>query len=143
MLFAFVVGQKGLPRRALVFMYGVWSLSMFALATLSLAGALWQAMLSSFFIFGLLSTGEIAWQTMLQRRVPNELLGRVASVDWFVSAALVPLSFVLTGPVAGALGAATTVLGAGIVGGALMAVPILLPPIRAPEGAGVGEPARV
>jgi hypothetical protein len=139
MAFAYLVAQKGLPRRALVLMYGVWSLSMLALATLALASTLWEAMLSSFFIFGLLSTGEIVWQTMLQRRVPNELLGRVASVDWFVSAALVPVSFVLTGPVAGAVGASTTLLGAGIVGGTLMAALILLPPIRAPEAV---EPGR-
>jgi MFS family permease len=135
MTFAYVVGHKGLPQRALVLMYAVWSLSMFALATLGLATALWQAMLASFFIFGLLSTGEIVWQTMLQRRVPNELLGRVASVDWFASAALVPISFVLTGPIAGAVGAAKTVLGAGVIGGALMAALIALPTIRAPEAA--------
>jgi MFS family permease len=135
MTFAYVVGHKGLPQRALVLMYAVWSLSMFALATLGLATALWQAMLASFFIFGLLSTGEIVWQTMLQRRVPNELLGRVASVDWFASAALVPISFVLTGPIAGAVGAAKTVLGAGLIGGALMAALIALPTIRAPEAA--------
>ena len=135
MTFAYVVGHKGLPQRALVLMYAVWSLSMFALATLGLATALWQAMLASFFIFGLLSTGEIVWQTMLQRRVPNELLGRVASVDWFASAALVPISFVFTGPIAGAVGAANTVLGAGLIGGALMAALIALPTIRAPETA--------
>ncbi len=133
--FAYLVGRKGLPQRALVLMYAVWSLSMFALATLGLATALWQAMLASFFIFGLLSTGEIVWQTMLQRRVPNELLGRVASVDWFASAALVPISFVLTGPIAGAVGAAKTVLGAGLIGGTLMAALIAVPTIRAPEAA--------
>jgi MFS family permease len=133
--FAYLVGRKGLPQRALVLMYAVWSLSMFALATLGLATALWQAMLASFFIFGLLSTGEIVWQTMLQRRVPNELLGRVASVDWLASAALVPISFVLTGPIAGAVGAAKTVLGAGLIGGTLMAALIAVPTIRAPEAA--------
>ena len=133
MLFAYVVGQRGLPRRALVFMYAVWAASMFALATLAFATALWAAMLSSFFIFGLLSTGEIVWQTSLQRRVPNELLGRVASVDWFVSAALVPVSFVLTGPIAGAVGASKTVLWAGVGGGVLMAALIALRPIRAPD----------
>jgi hypothetical protein len=67
--------------------------------------------------------------------VPNQLLGRVASVDWFVSAALVPISFVLTGPVAGWVGASRTVLGAGIVGGLLLAALIALRPIRAPEHA--------
>jgi len=133
MAFAYAVARKGLPRRALVLMYALWSLSMFALATLALASSVWQAMLASFFIFGLLSTGEIVWQTMLQRRVPNQLLGRVASVDWFVSTTLVPLSFILTGPIAASLGAATTILGAGILGGVLMAVLIALPPIRARE----------
>jgi MFS family permease len=133
MLFAYTVGQRGLPRRALVFMYAVWASSMFALATFAFATDLWAAMLSSFFIFGLLSTGEIVWQTTLQRRVPNALLGRVGSVDWFVSAALVPVSFVLTGPIAAALGASRTILGAGVVGGVLMAALIALRPIRAPE----------
>jgi len=98
-------------------------------------------MFSSFFVFGLLSTGEIVWQTMLQRRVPNELLGRVASVDWFVSAAFVPLSFVVVGPLAAALGAAKTVAGVGLLGGVLMAAFILLPPIRAPESFELTQPA--
>ncbi|HEX6699177.1 MAG TPA: MFS transporter [Gaiellaceae bacterium] len=143
MLFAYVVGQKGLPRRALVFMYAVWALSMFALATLAFATTLWAAMLSSFFIFGLISTGEIVWQTMLQRRVPNELLGRVASVDWFVSAALVPVSFVLTGPVAAAVGASKTVFAAGIIAGTLMAALIAVPAIRVPERTPEAEPVRL
>jgi hypothetical protein len=96
-----------------------------------LASSLWQAMLASFLFFGLANTGEIVWQTTLQQRVPNELLGRVASVDWLVSAGLVPISFVITGPIAGILGADTTMLGAGIVGGALLAAVIALPPIWA------------
>jgi DHA3 family tetracycline resistance protein-like MFS transporter len=133
--FAFVVFRKGLPRRALVFMYAVWSVSMFALAGLALANAIGQAMIASFLVFGLLSTGEIVWQTVLQRRVPNELLGRVASVDWFTSTLLVPISFVLTGPVAATLGAETTLIAAGVVGGTLMAAFIALPPIRADEPA--------
>jgi MFS family permease len=135
MSFAFAVGRKGLPRRALAFMYAVWSLSMFALAGLALVNAIGQAMIVSFLVFGLLSTGEIVWQTVLQRRVPNRLLGRVASVDWFASTLLVPISFVLTGPIAAALGATTTLLAAGLLGGTMLAAFIALPPIRAREPA--------
>jgi len=135
MSFAFVVARKGLPRRALAFMYAVWSLTTFALAGLALANALGQAMIASFLVFGLGGTGEIVWQTILQRRVPNQLLGRVASVDWFASTLLVPISFVLTAPIAATLGAATTLLAAGILGGTLMAACIALPPIRAREPA--------
>jgi Transmembrane secretion effector len=138
MVFAAVVGRTGLPRRALVLMYALWSLSMFALAALALAHSLWHAMLASFFIFGLLSTGEIAWQTLLQRRVPNHILGRVASVDWFVSTALVPVSFALTGPIAASLGATTSMFAAGVIGGGLMAAMIAIPSIR--EHAGAEQP---
>jgi hypothetical protein len=49
----------------------------------------------------------------MKTRVPNHLLGRVASLDWLVSIALVPLSFALTGPVAGLIGARATLLGGG------------------------------
>ena len=40
--------------------------------------------------------------------VPGRLLGRVSSLDWFISIGLVPVSYALTGPVAGLLGARTT-----------------------------------
>jgi DHA3 family tetracycline resistance protein-like MFS transporter len=131
MAFSYVVTRTGVPRRALVFMYAAWSLCTFALGMFGLAGSLWQAMLASFAFFGLANTGEIVWQTTLQRRVPNELLGRVASVDWLVSAGLVPISFLITAPIAGSVGADTTMLGAGIVGGVLLAAVIALPPMWA------------
>jgi hypothetical protein len=70
---------------------------------------------------------------LLQRRVPNELRGRVASVDWLVSTGLVPVSFVITGPVAGAVGAGATMVGAGVLGGLLLAAVMVLPPVLAPE----------
>src|SRR5919198_298351 len=132
MLLSYVVAQAGLPRRALAFMYGTWSLATFALGTVGLAVSLWQAMLSSFFFFAFANVGEIVWQTLLQRRVPNELRGRVTSVDWLVSTGLVPVSFVITGPVAGAVGAGATMVGAGVLGGLLLAAVMVLPPVLAP-----------
>jgi MFS family permease len=133
MVCSWLVATRGLPRRPLVLMYVVWSLGTFALATLALATTLWQAMLSNFFVFGFASMGDIVWQTTLQRRVPNELLGRVASIDWLVSAGLVPVSFVVVGPVAGTIGSSATLLGAGLLGGVFLASIIALPPIREPE----------
>ncbi|MBN9188334.1 MAG: MFS transporter, partial [Microbacterium sp.] len=38
--------------------------------------------------------------TLLQRRVPTHMLGRVSSLDFFVSLALMPISMALAGPVA-------------------------------------------
>jgi hypothetical protein len=41
----------------------------------------------------------VVWGTLMSRRVPPDLRGRVHSLDWFVSIALTPVSFALTGPV--------------------------------------------
>lgn len=42
----------------------------------------------------------VIWGTLLQRRVPRHLLGRISSLDFFVSLALMPVSMALAGPVA-------------------------------------------
>jgi MFS family permease len=115
------MGHRGrTPTRPLVFVFVCWALSTFALAALALGDVVWQAMVASFFLFGLASVGDIVWQTLLQRRVPGDLLGRVSSLDWLVSAGLVPISFALTGPVAAGIGAQETLFGAGAVGGTLL-----------------------
>jgi Na+/glutamate symporter len=45
----------------------------------------------------------VIWGTLLQRRVPPHLLGRVSSLDFFVSLALMPVSMALAGPAAAVL----------------------------------------
>jgi hypothetical protein len=68
--------------------------------------------------------------------VPARLLGRVSSFDWFISTGLVPVSFALTGPVAGIFGARTTLVGAGIVGGIVTLAFLFLPGMRDIERSG-------
>jgi hypothetical protein len=86
------------------------------------------------FIFGSLeSAGLIAWTTTKQRLVPARLLGRVSSLDWFISIGLVPLSYALTGPIAEQLGARTTLISAGILGGVVTFAFLFLPGMRAIE----------
>ena len=45
----------------------------------------------------------VIWGTLLQRRVPPHLLGRISSLDFFVSLALMPVSMALAGPAAAVL----------------------------------------
>jgi hypothetical protein len=78
-----------------------------------------------------LELGGIIWTTMLQQLVPQ--LGRVSSLDWLVSAGLVPVSFALTGPVAGAIGAEWTMVAAGTIGAVLMGALLFAPGVRDPE----------
>jgi DHA3 family tetracycline resistance protein-like MFS transporter len=129
------------PRRGLAFVYLAWAGSTFGVAALALGVEVWQAMLASVFLYGLSAAGGIVWQTLLQRRVPGDMLGRVSSLDWFASAGLVPVSFAVTGPIASSLGASTTLFSAGIIGACLMLLCLLVPDLRAEEAPPQTEPA--
>jgi MFS family permease len=48
---------------------------------------------------------EIWWLTALAERIPPEALSRVSSFDWMISFALLPLGYILAGPLAESLGA--------------------------------------
>jgi MFS family permease len=116
-LAAIAVGQRGLPRRHITFMYVTWTVGGLVIAGYGLATAVWQAMAVSFVIGAFDTAGLIVWGTLMHRLVPSALLGRVESFDWLVSIALVPVSFAITGPIAAGVGAETTLIGAGLLGG--------------------------
>jgi DHA3 family tetracycline resistance protein-like MFS transporter len=127
-------GQLGLPRRPLIVVYLAWAATAFSLVGYALVHAVWQAMIVSFFSVACLTTGGIVWTTVLQRSVPGRMIGRVSSLDWVLSLGLAPLSYALTGPIADLLGARATLLRAGLVGGGVMLVVLLLVPgIRSAE----------
>jgi MFS family permease len=133
-LCAVVLGQRGLPRRDITFMYVTWTLATIAVAGYGLAGAVWQLMLVSLAFNALETAGTIVWATAKQRHVPPELLGRVSSLDWLISIGLLPLSFALTGPVSSAVGVQATLIGAGALGAVVTFGALLLPGMRAVEG---------
>ena len=135
---AVVLGQRGLPRRDITFMYVAWTLATIAVAGYGLASAVWQLMLASLAFNALETAGTIVWATAKQRHVPAALLGRVSSLDWLISIGLLPVSFALTGPVSAAIGAQTTLVAAGLIGGAVTVAALLLPGMRAVEGLGAG-----
>jgi MFS family permease len=132
-LAALVVGQRGMPRRHVTFMYLTWTFSIAALAGYGVATELWHAMVASFVGGAGFTAGIIVWTTLMHRLVPTELLGRVTSFDWLVSVSLMPLSFALTGPVADAVGTRTTLLVAGLVGAPLTLAFLFLPGMRVTE----------
>jgi MFS family permease len=131
---AVVIGQRGLPRRDITFMYLVWTAATLAVAGYGLAGAIWQLMLASLAFNALETAGTIVWATAKQRHVPAALLGRVSSLDWLISIGLLPLSFALTGPVSGAIGVRTTLIAAGIVGSVVTLAALFVPGTRDVEG---------
>jgi hypothetical protein len=134
-LAAVAMAQLGLPRKHMTFMYVAWAVGCLGIAGLAFATVLWQAMVSSFAQQALFASGLIVWGTLIQTLVPARLLGRVTSLDWFVSTCLVPVSFALTGPVAAAVGAEATLAGAGVVAAAATLLCLLIPGIRDTERA--------
>ncbi len=61
---------------------------------------------------------DVWWQTALAERIPADMLSRVSSYDWMVSLGLVPIGYILAGPLATVLGADNVLL----VGSALAIV---------------------
>ena len=132
-LAAVLMGHRGLPRKHIVFLYVTWTLGTFLIAGFGFATDLVQMMVVSFLMQALFTAGLIVWATLMHKLVPTELLGRVSSFDWLVSVSLIPVSFALTGPIAGAIGAETTLIGAGIVAGLATLAFLFVPGMRDTE----------
>jgi MFS family permease len=96
---ALAVSSRRLPRRYLTVMLLCWGLGALPMAAFGLATSLWVMVLASLTIGLTDAAAMVIWGTLLQRRVPAHLLGRVSSLDFFVSLALMPLSMALAGPV--------------------------------------------
>lgn len=140
---AIFMGRRPVPARNMTFIYLVWTASTLTVAGYGLARFTWQAMLACFVFNALESAGTIVWMTTKQRLVPGRLLGRVSSFDWFISIGLLPVSYALTGPVAAAIGARSTLIWAGVVGGAVTLGFLFLPGLRDVERAGGTRPVRL
>lgn len=65
------------------------------------------------------------WETALAQRIPPHLLSRVSAWDWMGSLLLLPLGYVLAGPLAGAYGGPRLLVVGGLVGTAVMALALL------------------
>jgi DHA3 family tetracycline resistance protein-like MFS transporter len=129
-----LMAQRGLPRRHMVVMYLAFGFDILSVAGYAFVTQPWQAMAIAFAGGGSLAVGMIVWGTLMHKLVPVALQGRVRSVDWLVSIGLVPVSFAITGPIAGLIGVSTTLVGAGVLGGIATVVFMLVPGLYDTEG---------
>lgn len=132
-LISLIVGSRGYPRRFITFMYFMWGPGIGIIAFYGVSNALWQMYVVSFVSGGAIAAGLIVWKTTMHRLVPDDLMGRVTSLDWFISIGLVPLSFGITGPVAEAIGVKTTMFWAGILATVITMAFLFVPGVRDPE----------
>lgn len=110
-----VVSSMRMPRRYLTAMILLWGAGAAPLAVIGLTGRLWLMAVASFVVGFTGSAAMVIWGTLLQRRVPPHLLGRVSSLDFFVSLALMPISMAIAGPVGEWIGVPLTFVLAGVV----------------------------
>jgi MFS family permease len=119
------------PRRPIVaagLLYMLISLPQFAFAFVAPR----PVVVLSAFAAGLgLTTGNVLWETTLQRRISPGSLSRISSYDWLVSLVLFPLGLALAGPVSAVIGLETTLIIGGVCILASALVIASLPSVRA------------
>lgn len=113
------ISSRPLPRRYLTVMVIGWGAGTLPLAVIGHIASFW-VMAASLFVIGFTGgMGMVIWGTLLQRRVPPTMIGRVASLDFFVSIALMPLSVAVAGPL-------STVVPTPVIFTAAGVIPLLL-----------------
>ena len=95
-----MVASLPLPRRYLSWMIGLWGLGTLPFGLVATTESFWVMALCLACVGAGDGAGMVLWGTLLQRRVPRHMLGRVSSLDFFVSIALMPVSMAIAGPVA-------------------------------------------
>ena len=110
-----LVASLPLPRRYLTIMNLLWGAGCLPLAIIGFTSLLWVMVVALFIVGFCFSAATVIWGTLLQRRVPPELLGRVSSLDFFVSLAFMPISMAVAGPVGELIGLTPAFVVAGIV----------------------------
>jgi MFS family permease len=110
-----VMGAVPMPRRYLTVMNVMFGAASLPMITMGLATAVWQVVVSALVSGALFSASMVIWGTLLQRRVPAHLLGRVSSLDFFVSLSLMPVSMALAAPVSNLVGLTETFVIAGVL----------------------------
>lgn len=95
-----ITASLPLPRKYLTTTIWLWGLGTLPFGLVGTTDS-WWVMAVALCAFGVTGgAGQVLWGTLLQRRVPVHMLGRVSSLDFFVSLSLMPVSMAIAGPLA-------------------------------------------
>lgn len=128
-----VVASRRMPRRYLTVMIMLWGAGCLPLALFGVATRVWVMVAAGAVVGATFQAATVIWGTLLQRRVPPALLGRVSSLDFFVSLAFMPVSMALAGPASAAFGITPVFLVAGLAPTLLAVLALVVARLRADE----------
>jgi MFS family permease len=126
-----LVGLRFKPRRPLVvadlLMAGI------CLPLLALAFSRSVALIAAAeAVFGFtMIMGNSVWLTAMQELIPDAVRARVGAYDWFVSLAIMPVGWLVTGPLSSSIGFTPTLVAAAALGGIPCVLVTLVPRVRA------------
>jgi MFS transporter, DHA3 family, tetracycline resistance protein len=128
---AVALGSRARLRGRWRLVYGWWIAVALAASAMGLPIGVGGLLLSALVIgFGEVAVG-LAWTNSLQDHVPDELLGRVYSLDYLGSTALIPVGYLVAGMASDAFGPSLVFLAGGLISALILAAMTMLPQIRA------------
>jgi MFS family permease len=101
---ALVVANLPMPKRRIRMMWIYWSVGSMTALVMGIATNFWEVIIFPIAVSPTIIFGNVIFESMMQSEVPRELLGRVSSVDWFVSLGVAPLGLVIASQVANVIG---------------------------------------
>jgi DHA3 family tetracycline resistance protein-like MFS transporter len=127
---AAVMGRMRKLKRRGLWTYLVWITALALIGCAGLVTTVPALVVIALVAGALLSAGQLVWVNVLQELVPQNLLGRVSSVDQFGSMVLTPIGFGIAGWLTAIIGAPLVfMVGGGLAAGA-MSLGLLHPEVR-------------
>jgi DHA3 family tetracycline resistance protein-like MFS transporter len=130
---ALAFGQLRPRRRRGLVNYTFWLLNSLAIAALALSPTFELALLFAFLRGLCVGFGVAMWETMLQELVPENMLSRVVSLDFFGSFGLMPIGLAFAAAVATLASPGTIIASGALISAVLIAITMTRPWLRAIE----------
>ncbi len=122
-----LVGLRWRPRYPIRFAMSWGTIWPPAFALFALGPPLWIAT-PMFVLVGFgFAMFDVSWDTSLQERIPPYALSRVSSFDWMGSLALLPIGYLLAGPLAEKFGAVEVLIAGGVLAFVVQIVALITP----------------
>ncbi|HEY3922579.1 MAG TPA: MFS transporter [Gaiellaceae bacterium] len=132
MVLGSLVWARWAPRRhRIVICYASFAIGASGLATFGLAPWFWLAACAVFWRGFWIGIGISSWMTLVIEHVPERLLSRVFSFDYFGSSGLTPVGYALAGGLATVVAPTTILAVGGTIAVALWCAPLLSRDVRA------------